>query len=242
MKRFFCSMLILLMLVSGVALAKKPLALVQSFKTMDKPVNYPNYPSDFEYLKNWLSEFATFDIITDLDVEDGALKNYEAAILPDNAVMGEDEIDAYFDFVDRGGKLFACFSASLRKEDGSLTSFQLADLFGVTWERWTNEKDKHKYILFESHKIFKDLPKDGIDNISSSTQLVTLNQGEELATWTNADKYTPSQADEKNACIIENEGCIYVTFPISTPLYLGDPNFGKLFINIVEYLSPNAMK
>lgn len=241
MKRCIFSLMVVLLLVSGVAVAKRPLAVVHSLKTVAKPANYPSYTTDFENFKKWLSEFADFDIITDLDVEDGALKNYEAIILPDNGVMGIDEVDAYFDFVDRGGRLFACYSTSLRKEDGSITSYQLADIFGVTWGNWTNAKDKHNYVLFESHKIFKGLG-EGLDNISSSVQVVNLNQGEVLASWTNADQVTPSQPEAKNACIIENEGSIFVTFPINNNVYLSNPNFSQLFKNIVAYIAPNSIK
>lgn len=241
MKRFIIAMLVLIVLGSGVALAKKPLAVVKSLKTINRPTNYPSYTNDFNFFTNWLKEFATFEVITDLDVEDGALKDYEAVILPDNGVMGEEEVDAYFDFVDRGGKLFGCYSTSLRKEDGSITSYQLADIFGVTWGVWNNAKDKHNYLLFESHKIFKDLG-EGLDNIGSSTQIVNLTQGEVLASWTNADKITPSEPDEKNACIVENEGSIFVSFPINNSLYLNNENFSQLLKNIIAYIAPNAIK
>lgn len=241
MKRFIFAMLVLVILSSGVALAKKPLAVVESLKTINRPTNYPSYTNDFNFFTNWLKEFADFEVITDLDVEDGALKNYEAVILPDNGVMGEEEVDAYFDFVDRGGKLFGCYSTSLRKEDGSITPYQLADIFGVTWGVWNNAKDKHNYILFESHKIFKGLG-EGLDNISNSTQIVNLTNGEVLASWTNADKTTPSEPDEKNACIVENEGSIFISFPINNSLYLNHENFSQLFKNIIAYIAPNAIK
>ena len=109
MKRFVFFLLIVVVLVSGLALAKKPLAVVRSQKTIDKPANYPSYPADFDFFVKWLEKFAEFDIITDADVEAGVLRNYEAILLPDNAVMGADEVDAYFDFIDRGGRLLHAF-------------------------------------------------------------------------------------------------------------------------------------
>ncbi|MDD2430548.1 MAG: hypothetical protein PHD88_03195 [Firmicutes bacterium] len=242
MKRYLLAILVILVLVSGFAFAKKPLAVVRSQKTIDKPVNYPSYTADFEFFVKWLEAFAEFDIITDEDVESGVLKNYEAILLPDNAVMGADEVDCYFDFIDRGGRLFACSSTSLRKEDGTLTSYQIADIIGVTWVQWTNAKDKHNYMEFGDHKIFDGLDVEGIKSITPSTQIVTLNLGEPLATWYNEDKVTPSEADEKNACIIENEGSIFVTFSINNSIYLSHPVFGKIMKNVVAYLAPSAIK
>jgi hypothetical protein len=244
MKRFVISVFVFLVILSGVTLAaKKPLALVRSLKTIDKPVNYPSYVKDFDAFEEWLAGFAEFDIITDLDVEKGILKNYEAALLPDNAVMGSDEADAYFDFVDAGGKLFGCYSTSLRTVEGKLTSYQLSDIFGVTWITWTNAKDKHNFIQIEpSHKIFKGLPKEGITNIGSSVQVSQLNQGDALGSWFNADKVTESESEEKNACIIENEGSIFVSFPITTSGYFNHPEFGLLLKNIIAYIAPQAIK
>jgi hypothetical protein len=242
MKRFVFFLLIVVVLVSGLALAKKPLAVVRSQKTIDKPANYPSYPADFDFFVKWLEKFAEFDIITDADVEAGVLRNYEAILLPDNAVMGADEVDAYFDFIDRGGRLFACFSTSLRKEDGSLTSYQLADIFGVTWVQWTNAKDKHNYIKFSDHPIFAGIDAPGLKNVNANAQIVSRNLATAIATWYNEDEVTPSEDADKNACILENEGSIFVSFPIHNSVYLNNPAFNQLMKNIVLYLAPGAAK
>lgn len=242
MKRFTWMILLILALLPVTVFAKKPLAIVRSQKTADNKTSYPYYIGDFDFFQKWLSNFANFDVISDADVEAGALKNYQAILLPDNAVMGEDEVERYLDFFDRGGKIFGCNSTSLRDADYNLTPYLLSDIFGVTWIQWVNAKDKHSYVKFGDHTIFEGIKITEGKTFTPATQIVNLNEGTPIATWLDADQSTPSQSEEKNACIIENDGNIFVTFAIIKSIYLNDPTFGQLMKNIIAYMAPDAIK
>ena len=241
-KRTLGLILIVLLWVSATIYAKKPLAVVYSEKTANATVNYPTYKGDFDFFTRWLSKFAEFDVITDADVEAGALKDYKAVLLPDNAVMSEEEAEYYLDFMDRGGRVFGCNSTSVRNEELQLAKYLLADVFGVTWVQWVNDPSKQNYVVFTDHPIFEGLDVDHVQLLTSATQVVNNQDGEAIATWVNADLTTPSEPEERNAAFFEYEGNIFVTFQIIKSIYLNHKVYDQIMQNIVAYLAPDAIK
>ena len=78
--------------------------------------------------------------------------------------------------------------------------------------------------------------------MNANAQIVSRNLATAIATWYNEDEVTPSEDADKNACILENEGSIFVSFPIHNSVYLNNPAFNQLMKNIVLYLAPGAAK
>lgn len=76
------------------------------------------------------------DFILDELIANTDLHRFAAIVLPDVAILADEEIEKLREFVDRGGLLLATFNTSLCDEDGNLQNdFGLADVFGVSYQR-----------------------------------------------------------------------------------------------------------
>lgn len=74
-----------------------------------------------------------FDLIHEDDLSEESLKKFTALILPNIALLGDDQIHALNKFVDSGGSILATFETGLYDEWGKPRSeFALADIFDVT--------------------------------------------------------------------------------------------------------------
>ncbi len=79
-----------------------------------------------------------FAVITNKNLQE--LSTYQVIILPDLAMVDEDEADAFRQFVHNGGSVYASRNTSLYAKEGKrLDDFLLADLFGVTFVGETAE-------------------------------------------------------------------------------------------------------
>lgn len=79
-----------------------------------------------------------FGVITRMTLPD--LADYRVIVLPNVLMMNEDEVDAIREYVRQGGCLYASKWTSLVTRDGHKhEDFQLADLFGCTFEAQTEE-------------------------------------------------------------------------------------------------------
>ena len=106
-----------------------------------------------------------FEMVNDrlLDLE--RLKPYRLLILPNIAVLSDEQCRQLRDYVKQGGSLAATFETSLYNEEGKRRpDFGLADLFGVSYKNRVEGPMKNSYLRIESdansvrfHPIVKDL-------------------------------------------------------------------------------------
>ena len=79
-----------------------------------------------------------FGVITRNDL--GRLDRHQLIILPNVLMLSEDEAEAFRQYVQRGGKLYASRWTSLVTTDGvKRDEFMLSGVFGVTWQGETEE-------------------------------------------------------------------------------------------------------
>lgn len=100
-----------------------------------------------------------FDFVHEDDLTEEALKNYEALILPNVALLSNDQAGSLRSFVERGGSLLATFETGLYDEWGKPRSdFALADIFDVHLKPgYEGPKGQVFYANIEGqHEILKE--------------------------------------------------------------------------------------
>ncbi len=76
-----------------------------------------------------------FRDITDLDVESGAINDFDVLVLPSVRAMSDLQIQRIKEFMEQGGSVFATWTPGVYREDGSWRGWSFVeDLFGVEFQ------------------------------------------------------------------------------------------------------------
>lgn len=221
------------------AAGSSPVALILSERTAAATVNYPTYEKEFNTASAWLDNFFSYDIISDREVEAGKLTGYKLAILPENAVMSAQEVQAYRDFVAQGGKVIIVFSTSLRNDQLKLSGLQLGDLVGVAWVQWASDPNFKQIKIVDAGDILADAPASIPVPTGSSQQVQLVGSGKVLAVRAGADG---SPSVENPAVIVASDAGVYFAVPVFLPDLLAAPELQQAVYATIKYYAPEAVK
>jgi len=117
--------------VSKMSFAENGLAIEASQQR--PPVEYPHFTAVRGACKKLQRAHIPFGVITRKQLAE--LHRYPVIVLPDVLRMSPDEVEAFRDYVNGGGNLYASRYTSLTETDGTRhKDFMLADLFGCHFE------------------------------------------------------------------------------------------------------------
>jgi hypothetical protein len=92
-----------------------------------------------------------FDAVNDQLLDEEHLKNYKLLILPNIALLSDQQCEQLRQFVQRGGSVVATFETSLYDENGNpRNNFGLSELFGVSFDRSVDGPMKNSYLRLKS--------------------------------------------------------------------------------------------
>ncbi|PKQ45373.1 alpha-amylase family protein [Confluentibacter flavum] len=100
-----------------------------------------------------------FDLVHDNDLTSEGLKNYKALILPNIALLSDQQAESLKGFVNNGGSLLATFETGLYNEKGELRNdFALSEIFDIHLKSgYTKPKGQVFYATVETeHEIIKE--------------------------------------------------------------------------------------
>lgn len=127
------------------------------------PVDSNSKGSTTEYLQGiyyaLLEGRFVFDLVHDNDLTLEGLKGYNTIILPNIALLSDEQAKNLKEFVNRGGSLLATFETGLYDERGNLRNdFALSDIFGVHLKSgYSGPKGQVFYAKIEDkHDILKE--------------------------------------------------------------------------------------
>lgn len=196
--------------------------------------------------KNTLTEMGFKCIILeDKDLINKNFKGCDLIILPGNRCMPVPAAKAVREYWQAGGKVLAFYLASYRDEKnkmvGSSNNFQLSDMFGCDFFRWTSASNNCESIYIMNDGIFQ---KTGTNNIILGRNTAMLVKPHEksvvLGKWLNSKREFQS-GNPEDAAIIMNNGCIYVGENL---LALGNSDsleVRRLVAGLIEQLIPNCV-
>jgi len=151
-----------------------------------------------------------FGVITGKDLKD--LGKYQVVILPNVAMMSQEEMDAIRNYVQSGGSVYASKYTSLMTTDGHrLNNFGLSDLFGVDFNGETNEVVTYVRPAVNYKELF--LPfKEHYPSTLNDTQVITRLKGTPEAVAYITLSYT-DPAGRKYASILSDPPGIDTQYP-----------------------------
>ena len=90
-------------------------------------------------------------ILFDENITLEKLKSYPIVLLPNVAILDDEEVEMFTQYVEQGGNLVATDDTSLYDCQGQLEDFRLAHLFGASFRNKTNYS--YNYVSFEDDPI-----------------------------------------------------------------------------------------
>ena len=203
--------------------------------------------NEFRSLKRVLDILkVNYTVVKDDDIQN-SLKGYDILILANTRCMSVKACENIRDFVKNEGRIFATYQASYRDENNRKVTlqnnFQLADLFGADFYRWTNAPPKCEYIIFKDD--FSGFKKDQKIQLARNTaMLVKPNKDTSIiAEFLNED-LLPSENGGNSASIIINKdsSCIYSGENLFTTENSASVEVLTLIKNILDKLVPGISK
>ncbi|MEM3645044.1 MAG: beta-galactosidase trimerization domain-containing protein [Candidatus Bathyarchaeia archaeon] len=104
---------------------------------MEASQKMPHLESALNVAESFIRNHIPFTVITKKNL--GSLSSYKVLVLPNVLMMGEEEAEAFREFVKNGGVLYASKHTSLIRKDGKMGDFLLSDLLGVSYLGETKE-------------------------------------------------------------------------------------------------------
>lgn len=232
-------------------------AIVKSELTAKYMPNPVYYLQEIDYAYKSLSEMGlNITAISDNDLESGSFlkTGYSLLILPNVKNMSAGTVFNIKRFAKQGkGKVLAFYMTSYRNETDEAqntkqsahiqNNFQLADLFGADFLRWSNTPPLCQFLTKTSGNLslWNNIP----DKIELGRNLAMIikpyKSSKILALWGNApDGYTPSFPGGLGAAIAANSdnSCIYIGENLLAPENFSSLEVRKLLSNIIHYLTP----
>jgi uncharacterized lipoprotein YddW (UPF0748 family) len=193
-------------------------------------LNAWDYRSEFVDV-NWLvSTLAKAGIsaavITDHDLETGALRSYKALVLPSTSCMSQLAAENIAQFAEAGGRVFATFDTSVRDDFWRpYPDYGLTKIMGVRYSS-TEEVDADPMIASaRSHPIFR-----GLD----STIPVPRQRG--LANRVNHDALVLAKWSDGRLAMTETRYGIYCSENLFSADNAATPEVAAVIINTIGYL------
>lgn len=218
------------------AVGAAEIAVIYSLVTERASANYPTYAQDFQAFSTWLESNFEFDVLTEEEVIAGALKPYRLAILPNNGVMSDAEVRALREFVQSGGKLLAFYSTSLRDPGLALVGYQIGDIFGITWSRFTTDPNFQAIKIDTRHPALAKAP-ELVRTATSAVQEIQVTTGRVLGVRATADGVA-----SENAVIAGNDNAIFIANHMASPSNLAFEDVQQLLKSIITYFAPNSVR
>lgn len=190
-----------------------------------------------------------FEIVSDDDLKKSDIAKYSLIILPNIRCISQAACMNLKNYAHGGGKIFALYQSSYRNERNEcvteVNNFQLADVYGADFYRWTNVPPKCEFLLFTPQisgaGFDKNLSNFGKLQLGRNTaMLVKVDEGTKiLAVFLNTDGNTPSETGQYSSGIIENKegSCIYSSENLFAPENSKSPEVRKVICYLLERLS-----
>ncbi len=165
-------------------------------------------------------------VITDHDLEIGALRSYKALVLPSTSCMSQLAAENIAQFAEGGGRVFATFDTSVRDDFWRpYADYGLTEIMGVRYSS-TGEVDADPMIASAgSHPIFR-----GLD----STIPVPRQRG--LVNRVNHDALVLAKWSDGRLAMTETRYGIYCSENLFSAENAATPEVAALITNIIEYL------
>lgn len=228
------TMMLTLLIAGQVAAAE--IAVIRSTITEAATANYPTYVADLDALTEWMEQRFEFDVVTDAEVLNGALSDYQLAILPNNGVMSSADVEVIRAFADSGGKLLGFYSTSLRDAGLALVGYQVGDVFGLSWSRFTTDPEFDVIQVVSGHPALANAPS-AISIASRSTQEVQVTTGQVLAVRASDDGVASA-----NPVIVASDNGIFITTHMASGPNLALDDVQQLLDSIISYYAPDAVR
>lgn len=230
---------------ANIELASGPteLVVIRSAITEEATSLYPSYTDYLTQLTAFLvNNNYTFMILTDEDVMDGKLAGAQLAILNDQGVMRQAEVDAIWEYVQGGGKILATYSTSIRSGDDPEhpnVGFQLADVYGVRWVEWTNQPAFSKMKVVNDHPIVAGFGEE-IELGGGPRHHISIVDATPIAVLVDQEG-NPGDVSDSTVLVVSDYG-VYASFVLLYSRYFDDPVASELIHSILEYYAPNARR
>ena len=171
----------------------------------------PHLDSVMGALRALVRHHIPYGVITKRNI--GALDRHKVIILPDVLMMDEDEVSAFRQYVQSGGKLYASHTTSLVSKEGVRHwDFALADVFGVSYAGETAEDFTYIAPCQGSETLLGDYTAQHPAAIPSSQYLLSTHEGAK-ALGTLTLPYTNPSEPRRYASIHSNPPGICTAYP-----------------------------
>lgn len=235
--------LLSLVLALGVSAAAADVAVLNSGWAKNWYMNLGwDYDSEIANIRATLEGMGlSYVEITDEQLAAGELGDAKLLILMNNRMMSAAQVDAVKAFIARGGKVFGLYQSSFRNEANQnvnpVNSYLLDEVYKISWVQWSGSAPFHAYIKGDtSHPIWEGLPEFVPTPRYTAMVNATLEGGQVVGEWYNADQVTKTQPDVYNAAIVVTDATVYVGENLFDPAVYREQTVRQLIQNIINYL------